>query len=69
MRMKCAHRLANPLVLSCIMLLGCLGGCAKTQQMHEPLKTGFLGDYSMLRPGQAGEALLVYKNPSRLEIV
>jgi len=31
--------------------------------MQEPLKTGFLGDYSMLRPGQEGEALLVYKNP------
>ena len=63
MRMKCAHRLASPLVLSCVVLLGGLGGCAKTQQMHEPLKTGFLGDYSMLRPGQEGEALLVYKNP------
>lgn len=63
MMMKCAHRLASPLVLSCVVLLGGLGGCAKTQQMHEPLKTGFLGDYSMLRPGQEGEALLVYKNP------
>ena len=58
-----AHRLASPLVLSCVMVLGGFGGCAQTQQMHEPLKTGFLDDYSMLRPGEKGEALLVYKNP------
>lgn len=63
MMMKCAYRLASPFLLSCLLLLGGLGGCAKTQQMHEPLKTGFLEDYSMLRPGQEGEALLVYKKP------
>lgn len=39
-------------------------GCAQTQQMREPVHTGFLGaDYGKLQPGKKGEALLVYKNP------
>ena len=41
-----------------------LGGCAATQQAKSVQKSGFLGDYSMLRAGQEDQALLVYKNPA-----
>lgn len=49
-----------------------LSGCAATQQAKSVEKSGFLGDYSMLREGQHGtfkegsedQALLVYKNPA-----
>lgn len=61
--LRCTRKLTASLIVSCLILFGGISGCAKTQQMQEPLKTGFLGDYSMLRPGQEGEALLVYKNP------
>lgn len=61
--LRYTRKLTASLLVSCLILLGGISGCAKTQQMQEPLKTGFLGDYSMLRPGQEGEALLLYKNP------
>ena len=61
--MRCTRKLTASLIVSCLILMGGISGCAKTQQMKEPLMTGFLEDYSMLRPGQEGEALLVYKNP------
>lgn len=42
-----------------------LAGCSKTYQtgtgMGEVEKSGFLGDYSMLRSGQEGEATLIYR--------
>lgn len=38
-------------------------GCAKTEQARKGETSGFIGDYSMLRPGKEGEALLIYKNP------
>jgi hypothetical protein len=42
-----------------------LAGCSKTYQtgtgMGEVEKSGFLGDYSMLKPGKEGEATLVYR--------
>lgn len=37
-------------------------GCAETQQARETRTTGFLEDYSILRKGEEGEALLVYHN-------
>ena len=37
-------------------------GCAETQQARETRTAGFLEDYSMLRKGEEGEALLVYHN-------
>lgn len=49
----------------CILLMLC--GCASKQseQARRGVKeSGFLGDYSMLRQGGEGEALLVYKNPA-----
>ncbi len=50
---------------ACLALL--LGGCATTQQasLGSVKKSGFLGDYSQLKPGDAakGQALLSYINP------
>ena len=45
--------------------LALLIGCATSQskQARRVEKSGFLGDYSMLRPGGEGEALLFYENP------
>jgi hypothetical protein len=41
-----------------------LTGCAASQQAREVQQSGFLGqDYERLRPGEEGEALLVYRNP------
>ena len=37
-----------------------LMGCAETQQARETQTAGFLDDYSILRKGAEGEALLVY---------
>jgi Protein of unknown function (DUF3313) len=49
-----------------------LGGCASTQEAKSVEKSGFLGDYSMLREGErstmsessADQALWIYKNPA-----
>lgn len=43
-------------------LLALVAGCA-TYQARSVQKSGFLGDYSQLRPGKDGEAQLVYFNP------
>ena len=41
-----------------------LAGCAASQQARDVQQAGFLGpDYQLLRPGEEGEALLVYRNP------
>jgi hypothetical protein len=40
-----------------------LTACAATQEVREVTPAGFHGDYSILRPGQEGEAALVYRNP------
>lgn len=49
----------------CVALM--VGGCAATQQasLGSVKKSGFLGDYSRLKPGDAskGQALLTYINP------
>lgn len=41
-----------------------LGGCATTRQARKVETSGFLSDYSMLKPGEDGQALLVYRNPN-----
>lgn len=49
-----------------------LSGCAATQQAKSVEKSGFLGDYSMLKEGRHGvftegsedQVLLIYKNPA-----
>jgi len=48
------------LTLLCVVLLS---SCAQTRQAQSVEKTGFLEDYSILREGGEGEALLVYRNP------
>jgi hypothetical protein len=40
-----------------------VSGCATTKQARDVEVSGFLPDYSMLRPGEPGEPLLIYKNP------
>ena len=50
--LKCVCQFTGPFAISCLILITSFSGCAKTQQMHEPLKTGFLEDYSMLRQGK-----------------
>jgi Protein of unknown function (DUF3313) len=40
-----------------------ISACAVTSQTRKVEKSGFLGDYSQLREGGAGEAQLVYLNP------
>lgn len=58
--------------LVAIFLLIGASGCAATQEARSVEKSGFLGDYSMLKKGQRGvvhegsedEALWIYKNPA-----
>ena len=40
-----------------------VSGCSQTHQARQVNTSGFLQDYSMLQPGNEGEALLVYHNP------
>ena len=58
-------------LLGIALLIG-TGGCASTQEAKSVEKSGFLGDYSMLKEGERSafnqgaenQALLVYKNPN-----
>jgi hypothetical protein len=55
-----------------VSILVVASGCAATQQAKSVEKSGFLGDYSLLKEGQRSmlsesaedQALLVYKNPA-----
>lgn len=47
------------ILLFCLTLAGMLAGCA-AGGMKEVRKTGFLGDYSMLKPGGEDRAALLY---------
>jgi len=38
-------------------------GCTTTTQARSVQKSGFLPDYSIMKPGKEGQALLVYRNP------
>jgi hypothetical protein len=45
--------------------VGVIAGCAATQQARDVQPSGFLAsDSALLRQGEAGEALLVYRNPN-----
>ena len=48
-----------------LLMVG-LAGCSATEQSqpNTVAKTGFLGDYSQLKPGTKDQALLVYVNPN-----
>jgi len=56
-------RVAQWLLMGILIMVAGIAGCAQTEQAREVETSGFLGDYSILQPGKAGEALLVYKNP------
>ena len=46
-----------------LVILALLGSCAASKQALKVEPSGFLDDYTILRQGKEGEALLVYKNP------
>src|SRR6266566_6625967 len=48
-------------VTSLILLV--VAGCVSPRSPARPEVSGFLDDYSLLRPGAAGEVALVYRNP------
>lgn len=47
-----------------MLLIALFAGCTQTKQARKVETSGFLGDYSMLQEGKAGEALLLYLNPN-----
>ena len=51
------------IVFFLILSMALMAGCARTRQAATTEKTGFLGDYSKLHKGKAGEEVLYYKNP------
>ena len=53
---------ARPLRVILLVMLAVLvsSGCALTRQVLRVKESGFLGDYSQLRPGASGEAQLVF---------
>jgi Protein of unknown function (DUF3313) len=59
--MKTVTRHLNSVILSaaCIGLVGCAAS-----GMKNVTKSGFLGDYSQLKPGTGDQAALVYVNPN-----
>ncbi len=46
--------------IAVVALAGLLSACAATKPAGDVRKSGFLGDYSMLRKGKEGQAQLVY---------
>ena len=63
------HRITHIFLIG--VLIG-VGGCASTQEAKSVEKSGFLGDYSLLKEGQRSafrqgaenQALLIYENPA-----
>jgi hypothetical protein len=49
--------------LAALALAALAAACATTRQTRSVEPSGFLGDYSQLRPGEGEEALLVYVRP------
>jgi hypothetical protein len=49
-------------VLAVVLAVGLLSGCASTSQARRATPAGFLGDYSQLKKGGKGQALLIYVN-------
>ncbi len=58
--MRLGGRVATLVVLAAAVVVS---GCALTRQTRTVEKSGFLGDYSMLREGSEGEARLIYIKP------
>ena len=65
MKIKCSSQRSvlavTGAILSGIILLA---GCSTPLKTREVSLSGFLGDYSSLKPEESGEAKLVYLNPS-----
>jgi len=49
-------------IATVVILVAALFGCV-TRQSRDMKQSGFLGDYSMMKPGPDGGALLAYQNP------
>jgi hypothetical protein len=56
------ERIAWSVALTMLAMAGLLCGCGTTTQARKARPAGFLGDYSQLKPGAEGQALLVYVN-------
>lgn len=52
------------LVLFILSVISLVLGCASSEQASDVQTTGFLKDYSKLHPGEPGEPLLFYRNPT-----
>jgi hypothetical protein len=50
--------------LGILVSLGWMTGCGTSSQARNATPSGFMSDYSQLKPGTDGEALLVYVNPA-----
>jgi len=50
-------------IATIVILVATLLACGVTRQAREVKYSGFLGDYSILKPGPEGGAKLVYENP------
>ena len=46
-----------------VLSMALSSGCVETEQAKSVKEAGFLDDYSILRKGEKGQALLVYRNP------
>jgi len=51
------------IALGAVVAASLLCGCGTTLQARKAMPSGFLKDYSQLKPGAEGQALLVYVNP------
>ncbi|MGR9071439.1 MAG: DUF3313 domain-containing protein [Gammaproteobacteria bacterium] len=54
-------------VTAVIALIQFIAGCASTYQGRSVERSGFLSDYSLLKPGKGDQALLVYWSPDAVE--
>jgi Protein of unknown function (DUF3313) len=53
--------LLHPFIVLMVLVLG---GCFTTQPVGDVTASGFLEDYSQLKPGERGQAALIYLNPN-----
>ncbi len=51
-------------VFTVVALAGLLAACATTSQTTKVTQSGFLGDYSQLKPGEKDQAQLLYIDPA-----
>lgn len=51
-------------LVAVVVVAGLMVGCASTSQARKTSTSGFLRDYSQLKPGEKDQALLVYVDPA-----